>query len=220
MAQAARLLILALVFLPACSLLSSRQAAPPPAIPPCETADQGLSPKEREAIAELRRSVEVGPLYAILAGAGIATCNATYSAGIITMDYSFHDRGVLRVKRDSRIDYNDQEARFESPPTQDPKAILRRAEIAAFGASGCGIDWEQPEKQPAEDDPQTSYTIFRGDTCNCSSEVGGRSTRSVRRYSNPTSMNQGTAYSTPRHRSASSAARKKSLPSTRLSGSG
>jgi hypothetical protein len=172
MAHAARLLILALVFLPACSTLSSRQGAAPPAIPPCGgTADQGLSPKEREAIAELRRSVEAGPLYAILAGAGIATCNATYSAGIITLDYSFHDRGLLRVKRDSRIDYNDQEARFESPPTEDPKAILRRAEIASFGAAGCGIDWEHAEKQPTENDPQTSYTIFRGHTCNCQARI-------------------------------------------------
>jgi hypothetical protein len=88
-------------------------------------------------------------------------------AGVITLDYSFRDGGWLHVKRDPRIEYNDQEARFELPPGANPIAILTRAEMVAFGDKGCGIDWSESEKAPAADDASAIETIFRGDVCNC-----------------------------------------------------
>jgi len=147
-----------------------QDAAPP--LPSCVIADQNLSAKENEAIAELRRNVEAGPLYSLSTKrAGIATCSAKYETGVLTLEYNFRDKGWLRVKRDSRIEYNDQEVRFGSPLEEEPKAILKRAELAAFGKDGCGIDWEQFEKQPTPDDPQGVETIFRGDTCNCQARI-------------------------------------------------
>src|SRR5438477_3133491 len=173
MLLAKRFLVGAGIFLAGCSMPSlSKQGAAPPVISPCVVADQNLSPKEKEAIAELRRNVESGPLYTTPASAaGVAKCSAGYEAGVIALEYTFRDGGWLRAKRDSRIEYNDQEARFELPPGQDPTAVLKRAELAAFGASGCGIDWGESEKQPAEDDPQAVETIFRGDTCNCQARI-------------------------------------------------
>src|SRR5215510_2075459 len=171
---AKRSLIFSSVFLAvACSTASLSRQTAAPAAPQCVIKDQSLSSKEKDAIAELRRTVEAGPLYIIPASqSGIVACNAGYDAGGITLEYSFRDRqGWLRVKRDPRIEYNDQELRFELPPAEVPMSVLKQAELAAFGKDGCGIEWKESEKQQAEDDPQAVETIFRGDTCNCQARI-------------------------------------------------
>jgi hypothetical protein len=130
--------------------------------------DHTLAPQEVDAIAALRRTVEAGPLYTIPATSeGVRSCRAAYEAGVIALEYSFRDGGWLRVKRDPRIEYTDQEARFELSRGENPTAVLTRAEVVAFGDKGCGIDWAESEKQPADDDSRAVETIFRGDVCNC-----------------------------------------------------
>lgn len=157
------------ILLAACSAPSlSRQGGASAAAPQCVVENLTLSAQEVDAIAALRRSVETGPLFTIPAtSAGVASCRAGYTTGVIALDYSFRDGGWLRVKRDPRIEYNDQEARFELPLGENPIAVLTRAEMVAFGDKGCGIDWAESEKQPAEDDSRAVETIFRGDVCNC-----------------------------------------------------
>jgi hypothetical protein len=153
MTLAKRLLVLSAILASACSSPSLSTQ-----VPPCEIANQS------ESIAELRRTVEAGPLYTIPAAGGVANCRGNVDEGVISLEYNFQGGGWLRVKRDPSIEYNDQEARFGSPLTEDPNAVLKRAELAAFGADGCGINWEEPEKGPEE-------TIFRGDTCNCQARI-------------------------------------------------
>ena len=157
------------LLLAACSTvpLPGQNATTPPA-PQCVGAEKAVPPKDADTIASLRRTVEMGPLYTIPATrSGVTACRIGYDEGVITLEYTFRDGGWLHVKRDSRIEYNDQEARFALPPTEDAVAVLTRAERAAFGDKGCGIDFKEKENQPADDDPTATETIFRGDVCNC-----------------------------------------------------
>src|SRR2546427_1340144 len=157
------------LLLAACSTLPlARQSAATPVVPECVAAENAISPQHADTIASLRHTVEMGPLYTIPATrSGVAACRIGYEEGVITLEYRFRDDGWLHVKRDSRIEYNDQEARFALPPTEDAVAVLTRAERAAFGDKGCGIDFKEKENQPADDDPTATETIFRGDACNC-----------------------------------------------------
>jgi hypothetical protein len=121
---------------------------------------------------ELRRSVEKGPLYTVpAAAAGVASCHVRYDSAVIELEYRFKDGGWLHVKRDARIEYTEQEARFALSPAENPVTILAGAERAAFGPDGCGIDWRQAETQPAGDDPSATETVFRGDVCNCQARI-------------------------------------------------
>jgi hypothetical protein len=140
--------------------------------PDCVAAEGGTSPQDPEALASLRRSVETGPFYTISASTSVvAACRVSRDADAITLDYTFRDGGSLRVTRNPRIEYSDQEVRFASPPGEGPVAVLTRAEEAAFGAKGCGIDWRQPETRPAGDDASVTEIIYRGDVCNCQARV-------------------------------------------------
>jgi hypothetical protein len=103
-----------------------------------------MSPRDAEAVASLRRTVESGPLYTLAAAnGGIAACRAANESGTITLDYNLKDGGWLRVKRQPSIEYTDQEVRFASPLAENPVAVLTRAEEAAFGADRCCIDWRR-----------------------------------------------------------------------------
>src|SRR3989442_3033301 len=114
------------------------QNATTPAAPQCVAAEKAIPPKDAVTIASLRRTVEMGPLYTIPATrSGVASCRIGYEEGVITLEYTFRDDGWLRVKRDSRIEYNNQEARFAFPPTENAMPVLTRAERVAFGANGC-----------------------------------------------------------------------------------
>lgn len=133
----------------------------------CSNTTGGLPPEEQGIVAALRNSVESGPLYSIPARAGVGTCSIHEQSGVIRMEYRFKDGGSLHVKRDSSIEYTEQVARFHLMPEEKPVAILKSAEHVAFGESGCGIDWEKAETQPAADNPGVTETVFYGDACNC-----------------------------------------------------
>jgi hypothetical protein len=49
--------------------------------------------------------------------------------------------------------------------------ILSGTERAAFGTSGCGIDWKTGESRPVAGEPGASELVYRGDTCNCQARV-------------------------------------------------
>lgn len=128
----------------------------------------------------LRRSVENGPLFTIpAAAAGVASCHVRHDSSVIELEYRFKDGGWLHVKRDARIEYSEQEARFALSPKEDPMAILAAVERGAFGPNGCGIDWRQSETQPAADDISASESVFRGDVCNCQARIRRGSTGNV-----------------------------------------
>jgi len=134
--------------------------------------DGGLSPQDAEAGASLQRTVETGPLYAAIAGkANLASCRVGNDSGAATLEYKFSDGGWMRVTRDSRIEYSSHEVRFGAAYPDSAIEVLTRAEQAAFGTGGCGVDWRQPERSPAADDATATETIYRGSVCNCQARV-------------------------------------------------
>ena len=138
--------------------------------------DAGLSPQDAEAGASLQRTVEAGPLYAAIAGkADLASCRIGNDSGAATLEYKFNDGGWMRVTRDARIEYSSHEVRFGSAYADSPLDVLTRAEQAAFGTDGCGVDWKQSERSPAADDATATETIYRGGVCNCQARVRGNS---------------------------------------------
>jgi hypothetical protein len=150
------------------------------AVPPCAlAAESTFTPQARDAVNTFQRTLEAGPLFAVFTGkAPVASCRIGFDAGTASLEYQFQDGGWFRAKRDPSIEYSDYEAHLGAPPAEDPVAILTRAERAAFGDAGCGIDWKESESRPAADMPGVTDTIFRGDSCNCQARVrkdgGGR----------------------------------------------
>ena len=121
----------------------------------------------------LRRTIEASPFFTLPATTeGLATCHLHHRAnGVLMLEYRFRREGTLTIRRDERIEYMEQEGRFELPSNEAAEMVLVGAEHAAFGTKGCGVDWHQPHKRLAEDDPAAVDTIYRGDTCNCQARI-------------------------------------------------
>jgi hypothetical protein len=165
-----RLLVLGAMMLlvAACSMPSfSGQDTAQSATIPCAPGGQVSAD-----LAALQRAVETSPLYTIPAVTlGVAECHVRDESGVMALEYRFKDGGWLHVKRDARIEYTEQEARFTLSLAEDPVAVLSLAEQKAFGVKGCGIDWQKMETQPARDDTNATETVFRGDVCNCQARI-------------------------------------------------
>lgn len=170
--------LVGLLLVAGCVLAASCSSAPMASqgarttAPECIVADAGTSPGDASLAATLRRTVETGPLYTLMAKTTtLASCRIGTESGRLALDYTFRNGGSLRVRHDPRIEYNDLEARFASPPMEDAVALLTRIEQASFGAAGCGIDWRRAETPPAGGDTKVTESIYRGDTCNCQARV-------------------------------------------------
>ncbi|MES2355107.1 MAG: hypothetical protein V4568_12050 [Pseudomonadota bacterium] len=137
----------------------------------CTTTGETAPPQSELAIIALRHTVETGPLYTIPAAEGVVSCSVRHEPDTIAIEYQFKNGGWLRVKRNSSIEYTEQEARFLLSPVEQPTAVLANAERTAFGTNGCGIDWHQGNRQPAADDSSAIEEVFRGDVCNCQGRV-------------------------------------------------
>ena len=138
----------------------------------CVDADAAATPHDASALAALRRSVETGPLYAAaVTASAVVMCRVRLESGLMSLEYHFRDGAWLHVKRDARIEYIEQEAHFASTPAEPPEALLARAEQAAFGVDGCGIDWRQPETLATEGNTGAKDTVFRGDVCSCQARI-------------------------------------------------
>ena len=158
----------------ACSmpLAPGSVAAPSSAPIACAGSENAATAGDAVALATLRRSAETGPLYAaLLAASPLASCRVSSESGAPALTYQFIGGGSLLIKRDARIEYTTQEAHFVSPPMETPAALLARAEQAAFGAAGCGIDWQQAVTRGAEANGGATDTVFRGDVCNCQARI-------------------------------------------------
>lgn len=174
MLLAKRLSVWSSIVLAACSVspTPSQSAAPLPVLTSCTVIGGAATPQDAATLLALRHSVEKGPLYTIPAvAAGVASCHVRQESAVIVLEYRFKDGGWLHVKRDARIEYSEQEARFALSPAENPVTILAGAERVAFGHNGCGIDWRQAETQTAGDDPSATEAVFHGDMCNCQARV-------------------------------------------------
>jgi hypothetical protein len=123
-------------------------------------------------VRELRQAVEGGPMFRALSTRVMWTsCQVREESGKVILEYGFSDSSQLRVERDARIEFTLQEVRFRTPVTLDAVDVLRRAEAAAFGSEGCGIDWSKGDTQPFSTDPTVRETTYRGDVCSCQARV-------------------------------------------------
>jgi hypothetical protein len=147
----------------------------------CAGADAEASPQDTKTLTDLRRSIETSPFYAIGSRAGVASCRVTRDEGSIRFDYTFRDGASLRVTRNPKIEYTDQELQLAVALTENPVTVLMRAEQASFGPKGCGIDWRRPEIGQASDATRETENVYRGEVCNCMararSDASGRVTR-------------------------------------------
>jgi hypothetical protein len=167
-------LAIGLIGLALCGLSACTQPAPVAAASTaCVAAGAPLTAQQAREAAEWRAAVEQGPLYAAASAASPRTaCElARDPDGQMTLSYRFRDGNALRATRNPAIEYDEQSARFERPPAEDPLALLARAERAAFGESGCGIDWKPDEVGAVDGQPGVTETVYRGDVCNCQARV-------------------------------------------------
>jgi hypothetical protein len=132
-----------------------------------------LSSEARTAVAAFRESVESAPLFVATGGrSAVVSCRITMDDDAPSLEYRFRNGGSLTAAHDDRIEYTEQVARLAAPPSEDAVAILKRAERAAFGAKGCGIDWRHADKEAAGDQPGAVEMVYRGEECNCQARVG------------------------------------------------
>jgi hypothetical protein len=157
----------------ACSTsLPANKAEQPARLVCAMTPEVAASQQQGDVIAVFRRTVESGPLFSVLADhASVSSCRIAVDSGLVSVEYKFRDGGWLRAKRESGIEYSEQELRFGTPPAENPIAVLTAAERAAFSTTGCGIDWKTVETRPADDDRNIVEKIYRGDTCNCQARI-------------------------------------------------
>lgn len=152
--------------------LASTLATAPPVQPTCANAEAAIQVIDSTRFLALRRSVEEGPLYAIARSASpLAACRVDQNAGAVTLQYDFADGGRVRATRDSRIEYSEQVARFAAPPAEAAIDTLMRAERAAFGEEGCGIDWSPNKARVAPAEAGATDTVFSGEVCNCQGRI-------------------------------------------------
>ena len=164
-------LAIGLAGLSLCALSACTQPAPA-ASTDCVVAGAPLTAQQAREAAEWQAAVEQGPLYAAAAASPRSTCELARDAdGQMTLSYRFRDGNALRASRNPAIEYDEQAARFERPPEEDPLALLARAERAAFGDGGCGIEWKPDETGAIDGQPGVTETVYRGDTCNCQARV-------------------------------------------------
>jgi hypothetical protein len=159
-----------LLGLAACSAALPDQARSVDAPLDCVSLTRPIGAQDAARIAEFRRAVESGPFYeALAAQTAPAQCRVRFEEGTIELEYRFRDGSQLVSRRDERIEFAEQTLRLASVLREDPVALLRRAERAAYGAKGCAIDWQTPEAHQATAGGREE--VFYGDTCNCQARI-------------------------------------------------
>jgi len=146
----------------------------------CTVIKESTSSQITAVMQAFRRTVENGPLYRISAiDVGLKSCQIRYDTAVMELEYQFRDDSWLNVKRDMRIEFTEQEVYFVSPPSENPLTILAETELLTFGPEGCGMDWQQSEIQPVQDEPGVTEAIFHGDACNCQARIRRNAAGSV-----------------------------------------
>lgn len=154
--------------------LSSSPVAAPPARATCVAARTDAEPVDSTRLLALRRSIERGPLYAAATAGStsrLAACRVEQSSEAMTLHCNFTDGSRVRATHDPRIEYSEQVARLVASIGVPAIVALQRAERAAFGAEGCGIDWRRNEARIAPAEAGATDTVFSGEVCNCQGRI-------------------------------------------------
>jgi hypothetical protein len=161
--------------LAACSSGAKKVDAPAKPVPLICTGDLShASPELQSAYPPLRHRVEAGPLYQALEKrlGPPRTCTRSVQAGGLHLTYEFPHNGALVAQIDPRTEFSEQRVNLQGLDEAEAKSLLQAAETSAFGATGCGLNWERPATEEPGTLGGSSEVVYRGDACNCQARVG------------------------------------------------
>ena len=75
------------------------------------------------------------------------------------------------AQTDPRIEFSEQRVNLQGVDEDEAKSLLQAAEAAAFGATGCGLDWEHHITEEPGTFGGSQEVVYRGDACNCQAHV-------------------------------------------------
>jgi hypothetical protein len=96
----------------------------------------------------------------------LTSCSLQPQGGKTRLVYVFGKRARFVVVTDPAIEYSEQQATFKPMKDESALALLKQAEIDAYGTKGCGIAWDQPRVEPGKGE-----MVYTGDVCNCQARV-------------------------------------------------
>jgi len=143
-------------------------SAPLTAFADCSADSPTVPGPQHKALREFEAQTTSAPFYRELAGKSeaAASCALRRNGDNMILLYTFANGGRLQATVNPVIEFAEQRAAFHLISEQRALALLRDAEKHAFGPDGCGIEWEQPEKEESAAG-RSSEIVYRGDTCNC-----------------------------------------------------
>ena len=170
------LVALALVgLLAACGYGAKKVDAPAQPMALICTGDLSQASLElQSAYPPLRHRIEAGPLYRALEQrlGPPRSCARSVQGGGLRFTYEFPQKGALLAQIDPRTEFSEQRINIQGLDDAEAKSLLQAAETNAFGATGCGLNWERPVTEEAGTFGGSSEVVYRGDACNCQARVG------------------------------------------------
>ncbi len=160
--------------LAACGSGPKKTEATAKAVPLVCSGDLSHAPSElQSAYPPLRHRIEAGPLYQALEQrlGPPRSCARSVQAGALRLTYEFPRNGVLVAQVDPRIELSEQRVNLQGLEEIEAKRLLQAAEINVFGATGCGLNWEQTTVEEPGTFGGSSEIVYRGDACNCQARV-------------------------------------------------
>ena len=127
----------------------------------------------QKAYPSFQRRIQAGPLYhALEQQLGLAqACTRSVQAGALRIAYEFPRNGTLVAQSDPRIEFSEQRVNLQGLDEGEAKGLLQAAEADAFGATGCGLDWEHHITEEPGTFGGSQEVVYRGDACNCQARV-------------------------------------------------
>ena len=160
--------------LAACGSGATKTDATTKAVPLICTGDLSQAPSElQSAYPPLRHHIEAGPLYQALKQrlGPPRSCARSVQGRALRLAYEFPRNGTLVAQIDPRIELSEQRVNIQGLEDAEAKSLLQAAETNAFGATGCGLNWERPVTEEAGTFGGSSEVVYRGDACNCQARV-------------------------------------------------
>ena len=138
-----------------------------------QTAAVQAAPEQSSAVAEFRRTVEAGPLFAALTQKFGKPNEPKVQADAdgVTLTYQFHGGAHLEAKSNPAIEHWEQTATLPGLSRERALRLLKAAAQTGFGEGGCGLDWAKPEEQSDDGAKGLHSVVYRGDGCNCQARI-------------------------------------------------
>ena len=120
-------------------------------------------------VQELRQRVSTGPFFKELVRrkGETSSCRVEVNGSNITLIFTFGRKASLEARANASIEYFQQRMQLQGLDRPQAIKLLKKNEEDAFGAQGCGINWQQPSEESPGSEPDAWEVVYRGDTCNC-----------------------------------------------------